>query len=355
LDALHAGGFFRLLAPEGLGGAEAAPSRFVAVVETLAKADASAAWCVAQMGVCAVAGAYLEPDAAREILGPPRSLIAWGTTRDAKAVAAPGGYRVSGSWTFGSGLRHADWLGGHCPVVDEDGRPVLDASDRPRDRTVLFPKSAARIDDVWNVLGLRATGSESYGLDDVFVPERHTLLTVAHWPDPTRLSMAAPYRFSVNGLYAPAFAGVALGNARGMLEAFIALACDKRPMWRRDPLSREPAVQVGVAETEASLAAARAYLFEAIAAVERATLAGELPPDARMGLRGAATFAIRTATRLTQDLYAMAGTSALFDGDGLQRRFRDAHAIAQHHQGRLAHMESFGRHILGLENDLRFA
>jgi alkylation response protein AidB-like acyl-CoA dehydrogenase len=355
-DALHDGGFFRLLAPRWLGGAEMAPSAFVAVVEALAIADASTAWCVAQTGVCAVAAAYLDPAAAREIFGPPRALIAWGTTRDAKAVQVEGGYRVSGSWTFGSGLHHATWLGGHCPIVDADGRPVLGADGRPRDRTVLFAKSSAQVTDVWSVLGLRATGSDSYAVDNLFVPEAHTLLTVAHWPDETRLGMTPPYRFSVNGLYAPAFAGVALGNARGMLEAFITLARDKKPMWRRDPLGHEPLVQLGVAEAEARLGAARAYLFEAITNLEDAAMAtGALPADLRIKLRGASTFAIRATTKVTQDLYAMAGTTALFDADAHQRRFRDAHAIAQHHQGRTAHLEAVGKHLLGLETDLRFA
>ena len=355
LTALHKDGMFRILAPRWLGGGEAAPSEFVEVVEVFARADASTAWCLCQMGVCAIAGAYLAPQVAREIFADPHAAIAWGTTRDAKAVACEGGYRVSGTWEFGSGCHHATWLGGHCPIGDGDGAAIVGEDGQPLDRTVLFPRSSAEITDVWRVLGLRGTGSDQYALDGLFVPARHSVPTISRWPDADRLKLAAPYRFSVNGLYAPGFAAVALGNARGMFDALVDLAGRKTPMWRGKTLGHAANVQAVVAESDARLHAARVYVVDTLRRCEaNAMTNGGLSIDQRMSLRAASTFAIRDATRVAEALFALAGATALFDGDEIERRFRDAHAISQHHQGRLAHLETVGKHLMGVESDLRF-
>jgi alkylation response protein AidB-like acyl-CoA dehydrogenase len=355
LAELHRNGLFRILAPQSLGGGEAAPSEFVEVVEALARADASTAWCLCQMGVCAIAGAYLTPEVARDIFADPRAAIAWGTTRDARAIVCEGGYRVSGTWEFGSGCHHATWLGGHCPLIGPDGSALVDEEGRPLDRTVLFPKSSARITDVWRVLGLRGTGSDLYSLDDLFVPEQHSITTISRWPDSDRLKLAAPYRFSVNGLYAPGFAAVALGNARGMFDALVDLAGRKTPMWRGKTLAHGANVQAVVAETDVRLRAAFVYLVDMLRRHEaEAMTRGALATDQRMALRAASTFAIRDATSVAEALIGLAGTTAIFDGGEIERRFRDAHAISQHHQGRLAHLETVGKHLLGVESDPRF-
>jgi len=355
LTGLHRDGMFRILAPRWLGGGEAAPSEFVEVVEVLARADASTAWCLCQMGVCAIAAVYLAPDVAREIFAEPHATIAWGTTRDAKAIVSEGGYRVSGTWEFGSGCHHATWLGGHCPIVGADGSALAGEDGRPADRTVLFPKSSAEIIDVWRVLGLRGTGSDQYSLEGLFVPEQHSLPAISRWPDSERLKLAAPYRFSVNGLYAPGFAAVALGNARGMFDAFVDLAGRKTPMWRGKTLGHGANVQAVVAESDVRLHAARAYLVDTLRRHEAdAMTQGGLSIDQRMSLRATSTFAIRDATSVTEALFALAGATAIFDGGEIERRFRDAHAISQHHQGRLAHLETVGKHLMGVESDLRF-
>jgi alkylation response protein AidB-like acyl-CoA dehydrogenase len=352
IAAFHDAGFFRLLTPASLGGAEAGPSVFVQVIEALARADASPAWVLCQMAVCAVASAYLEPGAAEEIFGDARAALAWGSTRDAKAVAVPGGYRVSGSWEFGSGLHHATWLGGHCPVVDEAGAPLTNG---PADRTVLFPRAAAEVVDVWRVLGLRATGSDTYRLEGLFVPHAHAITAISHWPDSARRAMAAPFRFSVSGLYAAGFGALALGNARGMLDAFIAFAADKTPLWRREPIAKDPRIQLAVAQAHVSLEAARVYLVQTLRELEAAAMASELTADQRLALRAAGTHAIRAATDASRVLFDLSGASILADTDPAQRRFRDAQAIAQHLQGRVSHLEGVGRHLLGVGSDLRFA
>src|SRR5215813_13956433 len=118
-DALHESRLFRMLVPRSYGGDEVSPIAFMAAIEELAKADASTAWCVAQTSVCSTISSSLKPSVAAEIFkNDPRGVLAWGpsTSKTAKAVAAPGGYRASGEWPFASGSRHASWLAAHSFV-----------------------------------------------------------------------------------------------------------------------------------------------------------------------------------------------------------------------------------------------
>jgi alkylation response protein AidB-like acyl-CoA dehydrogenase len=341
--------------PRWLDGAEAKPSSFIEVIDAVARADASTAWCLCQMDVCSLSSVYLDRDAAREVFGPERAALAWGNTPHAKAVRVAGGYRVTGEWEFGSGCHHASWLGGHCPVLNEDAQPVLDADGRPAERTVLFPKHAARITDVWRVIGLRGTESDRYALDGLFVPERHAITTLTRWPDAPRQEMAAPYCFGGSSLYAAGFGAVALGNARGAFDLFVDLARRKTARGMANPLGQSPLTQVAVAEADTILTAARTYLVQSLREIESgAEAAGGLSMDQRMQIRAAGTYAIREATRVVDRLYEMAGTTAIFEGSAIERRFRDAHTISQHLQGRIGHLETVGKHLLGVEYEVRF-
>lgn len=353
--ALHETGLFGMFLPRWLGGGEVAPSIFVEVIETIARADASTAWCLCQMDVCSISSVYLASAVASDIFRQPGAALAWGSTPDAKAVAVDGGYRVAGTWEFGSGCHHATWLGGHCPVVNADGTPRVGADGRPVERTVLFQKSSARIADVWNVLGLRGTGSDMYTLDGLFIPEEHTIHTLLQWPDEARRKLGGPYRFGASSLYAAGFGAVALGNARGTLDLFLELARRKTPRWGRNPLNEDPIVQVAVAEADTKLEAARVYLLHTLREAEQPlTRHDALAMDQRMKIRAAGTFAIRTATRVVDQLYEMAGTSSIFDGNPFERRFRDAHTVSQHLQGRVSHFETVGKHLLEIETEGRF-
>src|SRR5688572_27615864 len=122
LDALHGARMFRMLLPRGLEGGELELRTFFQAICALAEGDASTAWCVVQSSGCSLSAAYLAPEAAREIFGPARAVLAWGfvTGAPCRALPAPGGWKASGIWGFGSGSRHATWLGGHCQIEGGD-------------------------------------------------------------------------------------------------------------------------------------------------------------------------------------------------------------------------------------------
>ena len=233
LDALHEQKLFRLLLPKPYGGLEVAPPTFFQAMEAVAKHDASTAWCLCQGNGCAMTAAYLEPEIAQEIWGrDPRAVLAWGPGK-VEARVDGDGYRISGTCAFASGSRHATWLGSHCFVVDADGSTRRDEDGNIVIRTMLFPADKATMIDVWDVIGLRGTGSDSFSVTDMFVPHDHST---------ERESVAeqryhAPlYHLLAMNLYASGFSGTALGIAGGMVEAFMELAGEKTPRLARSRL-----------------------------------------------------------------------------------------------------------------------
>jgi alkylation response protein AidB-like acyl-CoA dehydrogenase len=343
--ALAERGFFRLLLPRSLGGAELLPASFVPVIEEIAKADASTAWCLNQASGCSMTAAYLEPAAAIEIFGGPRGILAWGPG-PGNARVVDGGYRVTASWSFASGSHNATWLGCHVPVVDADGTPRLNPNGSPVVRTMLFPKSNARMTDIWHVIGLKGTGSDQFSVEDLFVPERHT----ATRDDEARREEGLLYRFSSLQLYAAGFAGVAMGIARSTLDAFVGLAHDKVPFRSGSTLRDNHLIQSQVAQAEARLSAARAFLLRSLeeiaAEVERT---GHIILDQRMVIRLASTFAIHQSLQVVDTAYHAAGSTAIFAQNPFERRFRDIHTVSQQLQGRQEHFETVGQYLLGLE------
>lgn len=347
VEALQGQGLLQLLLPRAYGGGEAAPARFVEVVEELARHDASTAWCVGQLSVCAMSAAYLAPPSAQQIFDGGRGILAWGSTASPViARVERGGYRVTGGWSFASGGHHATWLGGHCLVADPDGTPRRDAEGQSIDRTLLFRAGEAHWADDWEVLGLRGTGSDSYSVEELFVPEEFTLTRDLR--SERRIDVPL-YRLRTDHLYACGFAGAALGVARAMLDALVELASKKTPRGMRNPMSESAVVQSEVAELEAALRSSRHYLYGTLAEAWATAASGELSMTERIALRLAATHSIDQARRVAGSAYHMAGSSAIRRNGPFERRFRDLNSIAQQMQGRHSHYESVGRYLLGTE------
>jgi alkylation response protein AidB-like acyl-CoA dehydrogenase len=329
-------GFFRLLLPRSVGGGELDPISFVSIAEEIARHDASTAWCLGQANGCSMTAAYLDPAVAQTIFGPANGVVAWGPGPGSIA-AVPGGYRLTGSWSFASGSHHATWLGAHVPEPDGSGEI----------RTLLFPKTSAKLKNTWRTVGLRGTGSDSYSVSDLFVPAEFTVLRgpAVRPREPGRL-----YRFTRGNLYASGYAGVALGIARGMVDDFVDLARGKVPQGAKTPLRENNVIQATVAQAEAQLRAARSLLLGTLGELWEAAGGQErLSREQNASLRLAATWAIHQARDVVTMLYHAAGSTAIFNDNPFERRFRDMHTASQQSQGRLAHLETVGQVLLGME------
>jgi alkylation response protein AidB-like acyl-CoA dehydrogenase len=352
--ALHEAGLFCMLPPVSLGGAAADIVAFNQVIETIAAADASTAWCLAQQVASTQAASFLDPKIAREIFAAPSGAVAWGPPSGAKAAVADGGYIVNGRWRFASGSEHCPWLGGHCAVFEADGKPRLDPQGRPVMRTMLFRKEKATFTDIWHVLGLRGTGSNAYEVKDLFVPQAYST-----WRDsvPDRRSDEPLSRIPLLTLYGMGFSGVALGLARACLDAFKTLAATKKPSPMHGapiPLREHPAIQARVAEATGQLQSARAYLLDMLRVFwDAATAKRAVTLEQRAQLRIAITGSIEQAGHVVDFAFRTAGADAIFQGSPFERRFRDMHTVTAQGQAHLSNFEGAGQALFGIETTQR--
>jgi alkylation response protein AidB-like acyl-CoA dehydrogenase len=342
VSALKEGGFFRLLQPKSIGGMELTPSEFAQVTQAVAAADGSCGWVVCQGNGCAMSAAYLDPRVAREIFGPVDGILAWGPPGGPfEAERVPGGYCVSGTWRFASGSQNATWLGAHMKIA---GTKQV--------RTVLFPKSSAAMTDIWHTMGLRGTASNEYTVKDLFVPEERAM----------QRDMAADrredgplYKFSSGQLYSAGFAGVGLGIARGLIDAFLALPATKVSRGAAKPLRENNVVQSNLAQTEARWHSARAFLHNTLNEVyDHVVRHGEMTEQQGAMIRLASTWAINQSREAVTTLFHCAGSSAVFEDQPFERRLRDIHSVNQQAQGRQLHYESVGQIMFGMPAENQF-
>jgi len=353
LDNLHEAELFRLLLPRSSNGIETDPLTFFHVIETIARADASAAWCLSQAGGCAMSAAYLDLPVAHAIFGnDPRAVLAWGPGPRVKAVECEGGYRVTGVWAFASGGRHATWLGAHCPIYQADGSPRLDSNGVQQERTMLVPAEDVAWTDIWNTVGLRGTASDQFALNDFFVRSDYSITREF---DQECRETGPLYRMGSGTCYQVGFAGVACGIARGALDCFIDLARNKVPRGNKSALRDNAVVQSGLAQAEVNLRAARGFVLQSMADIWTDLCNGAtITVEQRITVRMAATHAIHKAREAVDFAYNAAGTTAIFENHPLERRFRDIHTVTQQLQGRLSHFETVGAWMMGADADLTF-
>ena len=342
VSALIENGLYRSLLPQSVGGAEVQPQIFMQMLEETAKVDASTAWCVGQCSVCAMTAAYLDLDVAHEIFDAPDAVLAWGAIANEVQVV-PGGYRITARWDFASGSRQANWLGAHVRVIEADGTKRLKPNGTPEIRTIVFPATSATLYDVWDVIGLRGTGTDSYSVDNLFIPEKFAALR----DDPTGLRETGPlYGFTTFTMFGLGFAAISVGVARATLDAAIELARGKASVGLK-AMRENNAVLGAIGRMEGNLRAARAYIYATAGeAWSEAMQTGKVSEERRAEMRLAVTWTIHQAASVVDAAYHMAGATAVFRANPFERRFRDMHAIAQQIQARDNHYEDVGRVLL---------
>ena len=338
-----------MFVPEAYGGLEVSPVEMLATIEALAEADGSSAWCVFIYATSASLLAYLPEAEARAIFSAPNTILAGVFAPMGKAVAVGDGYRVDGRWQWGSGTQNADWIMGGCRIF-RNGEMETTARGAPLPRLLLAPSGDVTFFDTWNVSGLCGTGSTDFAMDDVFVPAtRAGALSVD-------TSLDRPlYQFPNFALLALGIAGVALGLARASIDELVDLAGGKMPQGSTRALANRPHAQSEVAQAEAGLRSARAFLIEAIdAAWEAANRGGRLDIERKRDVRLATTWATRAAADAVDRMYHLGGGSSVHRASRLQRIFRDVHVATQHMMVAPSTYELTGRLFLGLDTDATF-
>jgi alkylation response protein AidB-like acyl-CoA dehydrogenase len=295
------------------------------VYEILGAADASVAWCVKIGSDSGFYAVMLEPNAARTVFRDLDSVTAGQVPPNGKAERIDGGYRVSGHWTFGSGSTHADVIIGGC-LITQNGQPIM-TERGPLTRVMAAPASSFEVLDTWRSTGLAGSGSNDYRTRDLFVPVAHTFAL-----DEGSLRTEPLYRYS--GMFLASWHGVALGLTRRAIDAALALLDTKVSIFPPPPipLRQRPHARVAIATADMQWRAARAFTYETIDRLwEEVQTRGEASPENRRAMMQSLTFSFRTARQVTQDMFDLVGTTAVFSTKSpLDRLLRDAITMSQH-------------------------
>jgi alkylation response protein AidB-like acyl-CoA dehydrogenase len=345
-DALRRSGLLAIWVPRGLGGSELSPADYVRVIEAVARQDGAVGWCAAIAASGARLAGALDEATAAELFGPDKTGIAGSVNPVGKAVAVDGGYRIDGRWSYGSFIRHSVGVLGMC-VIHENGVPLRDENGAPLFCAAIVPTASVRIHDTWDTGGLRATGSHDFEMTDLLVPSRFVIPLPGFETRPRRPEPL--YALPFVTAFTLGITPVPLGIARAVIDALVALACEKRPMGAPGLLRDLPGVQADVARAEALLRSARAFLFEAVADLWAEVSAGT-PASLRNRalVRLACWNALQASKQAVTLMSEAAGGAALPESGPFARRLRDVQAAGQHMAFAQRNLEAMGRVLLGM-------
>jgi alkylation response protein AidB-like acyl-CoA dehydrogenase len=346
--ALSEAGLFRMWMPHALGGFEADPATYFGVIEEIAAADGATGWNLMNGACCGLMSVYLPANVGRMIYCEPDAIVAGQIAPNGQAIAADGGYRVGGRWSFASGIHHATWVVSGCTVFD-GGAPRMTEGGAPHRIHVMTPPDDVQIDhDSWHVRGLRGTGSCDYAIGDVFVPAERAFsffVSRAYHPGPLALFPRSMFSMSIGA--------VALGIARGAIDAFIELAGVRKASGTNALLRERQEVQAAVAQAEALTGAARAYMLQTSGDVWRECLAGDPPSlETRLRLRAASVVVPQMSAQAVDLIWKAAGAASIREAHVIERCFRDVHAATQHLGVGEPVLIDAGRAFLGLESQI---
>lgn len=327
VDALWDSGLMRWLNVAEAGGGD---PTFAEVIDTwieLAWQDGSLGWIgIANLPSAAVSSAYLPDAGFAEVFGDPdrRVTVAGQFFPNGTGEATDEGYVLRGSWNFGSGTAHSEYIAaGFFPVVD--GEADVDLAQI---QAALVHRDDVQFLDGWHVQGLKGTGSYDYAVDAVLVPRHRCFPLFTREParDPRPV-----FRMGMMPLTAAGHAAWALGVSKSMLDDVAELALTKARMSDMETLALRPTFQRNLAHHRGMWRAARAGVLEAFCGVEQQVADGaELTPSMRADMRVAATYATEAAREVAQWAHLAAGTTAIREGSRLERAFRDLYTGTQH-------------------------
>ncbi|WUH99972.1 acyl-CoA dehydrogenase family protein [Spirillospora sp. NBC_00431] len=345
IDALREAGVLGMLAPQECGGLDLGPVDALRVFAELSRADGSAAWVVAASTITAKILHLLDAGTVKRFYADGIPIMAGQIAPFGTAVPVPGGYRISGQWSYGSGILHADYV---CTAAmvddggDRDGDGDVGPDGAPRMIEFIVPIEVVKLGGNWDVLGLKGTGSVDYALDDVFVPDEHIMenfkTAEPKWGGRSAL-------IGLTGWFTFAHTGWALGVGRRALDEIAAHA--KRPSGRGTRLADDGSFKEGYAIAEAKLRSAQAWAYDVWGDIERSVEAGRQPTTRQHTLARTASVHLHDVdVEVAAFAFQQGGGAALRSG-ALQRAFRDVMAGGQHIQVSHQKYHDCARDLLG--------
>ena len=320
-------GLLRCVQPARWGGYELSPLTFYQAIAEVAAACPSSAWVLGVLGIHNWQLGLFPEQAQEDVWGEDTSVQCSSSyAPTGKVERAPGGFRLSGRWSFSSGCDNCQWvlLGGLAP---SDG-PAPDM------RTFLLPRSEYEIVDNWHVSGLCGTGSKEIVVEDGFVPEHrtHSFIDAYNLANPGQaVNTGTSFKLPFGSVFAFAIAVPAIGAAQGALDFYRAYIREKVSALGGSKVADDPFAQRRISEAVAEIDSARADVRSIWESMWALADAGEtIPIELRAKARWTGANVVQRCVRAVDLLFEQSGGHAIFLDQPIQRFFRDAHAMRAH-------------------------
>lgn len=329
IDELLNKKFFRLLLPKTYGGIEMDFLEYLEVVSEVASYDASLAWCINQSNVLATNAAFMDKVLAEKIFSNKNTIISNGPPEFFEVEDNSDGIVVSGKWSFSSGIKNSNWV------------LAIYTDKNKENKNIMMPVNEVIMEDVWNVNGLRGTGSFSFSVKDKFIKNENIFY------DRKNLKEKGPiYKIPRDLKFASGFSTIALSLANSSINFTLDYSKNKSSV-SKDKLSDEQVFIREIGIIKGLYKSSKSFLDSSVKTIwEKACNGVHLDDESLAELRLSSTHAIRTSEEIVKRAYTLLGSSSIFKFNDIQRYFQDILAISQQVQGRMSHYETVGSYYI---------
>ncbi|QXU56675.1 acyl-CoA dehydrogenase family protein [Rhodococcus sp. LW-XY12] len=350
VEMLRAAGVFRMGFSAEFGGPNLTSMEQTRVLEELARADASVGWC-GMIGMdSGLYSAYLTPDAVRELFPTPDTITGGMVQPNGRAERVPGGYMLTGRYSMGSGITHADRISAGA-LTCTDGRVDINPTGNPNWIVAVLAPEDVKMIDTWNSTGLAGSGSIHYEVNGVFVPEQH----VFNFSRPK--SRSGP--LSAPDALMRKMPGVPLGTARAALDYARAVISEKTNSQTGQAWKDHYRAQFVLGQCEMDYLTIRHAVYGSLEhkwqLLKGDAAYPDLTPDERVGSVLIALKAFRESLSIVRRLYDLLATASIYKPSLLDRSMRDLTTMCQHVMAQDVIVQSAGAHFLGGEPGFPFA
>jgi alkylation response protein AidB-like acyl-CoA dehydrogenase len=317
-DAMREAGFARIMVPTTVGGAGASLVAGTRLCEELGRLDGSVGWIAQVTSGHGRLADCMTAEAAKAVFEGGSGVVAGSVQPTGVAEPVDGGYRLAGRWAFASGFAMADYL-----VCAAKVDPV--AKGRPPQVALLVRPEDVELLDTWHTTGLLGTGSHDFTVDGLFVPEAFTFPANDVWRvlDGEGVEFGRPF-----GEYgSPLMAAVSLGLAQTALDEFGGLVARKAAKPDAHWAAKLPLAYSGLGKATMAVQAARMFLYENAHALAEL---GPGDPDVSLQSRAASRWVVDRMVETVDEIYELAGSTAIYATSRLERCFRDVHMVSHH-------------------------
>jgi len=327
LQLIYEQQWLKIMEPPVCGGLFRSLPAIVRLFETLAYADGNVGWCVNLGAGANLFSGYLNAGTAKAIFSPATTWCAGSGAISGRAVKTTGGWHLSGRWKYASGSAYASHFTANGYLFDKQNKAITENGE-PAFRSFIFPAELVQIIDTWHTSGLRASSSNDFAVEDIFIPEEQAFTLTK----PSAFAKEAIFNFPFDALAVINMACMPTGMALHFLELFEQLMDSKTPLHSDKKLGQQPLIRQQFEQCQSLLQTTRTDMYEALDKAWQPFSEGHSAgTDELNALKTKARRAAQVALEIVHQLFPFCGMTIIYQDAELNKVWRDISVAGQHY------------------------